>query len=107
MEGIPVRDARLRLARWIEEGASVLGLLPGLFDEHERIRAALEAAEAETGRLRREIDGAREEAAALRAENGHLRCERDEVAELIAEGVNKLMNEGLARLRSPLPPRAG
>jgi septal ring factor EnvC (AmiA/AmiB activator) len=103
MDGIPFRDARVRISHWIEEGASVLGVLPGLFDEHERVRANLEAAEAEIARLHRELDRARQETEGLKAENNGLRRERDEVAEMIAEAVNKLMNEALGRLRAPVP----
>ena len=55
MDDIALGEARLRITRWIEEGTSVLGVLPGMFEEHERLRAALEATEHESARLRQEL----------------------------------------------------
>jgi hypothetical protein len=98
MDPVAVGEARERLARWIEDSEGVLGALPALFDEHERLRAAAEAAERECAALRQEL-------AALRAEHGFLLSERSEIAELIADGLNKVMNDALRRLRSPLEAR--
>jgi glutathione S-transferase len=94
MDAFAVAEARQRLSRWIEDGQSVLGVMPWLFDEHERLRTANETAERECMRLQREL-------AALRAETDFLIGERSEVAELIAAGLNKVMNDALQRLRSP------
>jgi hypothetical protein len=93
-EVVAVGEAGPRIDRWIEDGQGVLGVLPGFFDEHEQLRAGLEAAERECVRLREEVD-------MLRAENGGLRGEREEIAETIAEGLNEVMNEALQRLRVP------
>ena len=101
MDAIPVQEARLRIARWIEDGEAVLGVLPGFFDEHQRLRDTLAAAERETGELRRELGEAREHIGALRAEIDGLRREREEVAEAVAESMNRLMNDALHRLREP------
>ena len=84
MEAISSREARLRIARWIEDGGTVLGVLPTFFDEHERMRETLEATEREASQLRRE---------------------REEVAEAVAESMNRLMNDALQRLREPSPHR--
>lgn len=100
MDAFAVEEVRQRLARWVEDGQSVLGVVPRVFEEHERLRAATEAAERECARLRQELD-------ALRAETEFLMGERGEIAEMIAAGLNKVMNEALQRLRAPLGPRAG
>jgi chromosome segregation ATPase len=105
MDAIPVQEARLRIARWIEDGEAVLGLLPGFFDEHERMRETLEAAERDASQLRRELGEAREHIDTLRAEVDGLRREREEVAEAVAESMNRLMNDALRRLREPSPHR--
>ena len=105
MEPIPVQEARLRIARWIEDGEAVLGVLPGFFDEHERMRERLEATEREAGQLRGELGEAREQITTLRAEVDRLRREREEVAEAVAESMNRLMNDALQRLREPSPYR--
>ena len=95
MDPYAIEDARRRLTRWIEDGQSVLGVVPWLFEENDRLRAAAEAADRECARLRQELE-------ALRAETNFLIDERGEIAELIAEGLNKVMNEALTRLRTPL-----
>ena len=95
MDAFAVVEARQRLARWIEDGQSVLGVVPWLFDEHERLRTAVETAERECARLGQQLQ-------ALRAETDFLIGERGEVAEMIAAGLNKVMNDALQRLRAPL-----
>lgn len=95
MDPVSVAEARERLARWIEESDGVLGVLPALFDENERLRLLVEAADQECAQLRQELS-------ALRTEHGFLLSERSEVAELIADGLNKVMNDALRRLRAPL-----
>jgi hypothetical protein len=96
MDVYAVAEARQRLSRWIEDGQSVLTVMPWLFDEHERLRTANEVSERECARLKLELD-------ALRAETDFLISERGEVAEMIAAGLNKVMNDALQRLRSPFP----
>ena len=95
MDPFAVEEARQRLARWVEDGQSVLGVVPWVFDEHERLRTVAETAERECARLRQELE-------ALRAETDFLIDERGEIAELIAAGLNKVMNDALQRLRAPL-----
>ena len=98
MDAFTVDEARQRLTRWIEDGQSVLGVVPWLFEENARLRAANEAVELECARLRQELD-------ALRAETEFLIGERGEIAELIADGLNKVMNDALQRLRTPIAGR--
>ena len=94
MDQFAVEETRQRVARWVEDGQSVLSTVPWLFDENERLRAAAEAAERESARLRHELDS-------LRAETNFLIDEQGEIAEMIAAGLNKVMNEALQRLRAP------
>ena len=95
MDPFAMDEARRRLTRWIEDGQSVLGAVPWLFEENDRLRTAVEVSDRECSRLRQELD-------ALRAETNFLIDERGEIAELIAEGLNKVMNDALQRLRAPL-----
>jgi hypothetical protein len=95
MDPFVIEDARRRLTRWIEDGQSVLGVVPWVFEENDRLRAAAEAADRECSSLRQELE-------ALRAETNFLIDERGEIAELIAEGLNKVMNDALQRLRAPI-----
>ncbi len=74
-------DTRQRVIRWAEEGQYLLRQLPGVFSEHERVRARTEAAEQESERLRQEIG---------------------EIAEAFRKLLNEVlhpMNEALQRLR--------
>jgi len=98
MDPFAMDEARRRLTRWIEDGQSVLSAVPWLFEENDRLRTAAEASDRECSRLRQELD-------ALRAETNWLIDERGEIAELIAEGLNKVMNDALQRLRTPLDAR--
>ena len=103
MEQFAGEETRQRVARWVEDGQSVLGAVPWLFDENERLRAAAEAAERESERLRHELDS-------LRAEANFLIEEQGEIAEMVAAGLNRVVNEALHRLRahsaSAVPPRS-
>lgn len=99
MDAFAVDEARQRLARWIEDGQSVLDVVPWLFDEHDRLRASTASAERESARLRQELD-------ALRAETDFLIGERGEIAEMIAASLNRVMNDALQRLRAPFASRA-
>jgi hypothetical protein len=81
----PVADGtRERVARWIEEGETLFGLLPRLLDENAHLRAGAAAATRECEELRVEV-------AALRSENQQFRGERDEVTQTFS----KLMTEML------------
>ncbi|HEX9186038.1 MAG TPA: response regulator [Vicinamibacteria bacterium] len=93
-------EARQRLARWAEEGRAVSDLVPLVFEEQTRLRAAAEAAEVECVRLRQELT-------ALRAELEALRRDRSEVADLIANSLSRLSGEALRRLRERPPAESG
>ncbi len=99
MDAFAVDEARQRLARWMEDGQSVLDVVPWIFDEHDRLRASTASAQRESARLRQELD-------ALRAETDFLIGERGEIAEMIAANLNKVMNDALQRLRAPFASRA-
>jgi len=74
MDPFAIEDARRRLDRWIEDGQSVLGVVPWLFEENDRLRSAAETSDRECARLRQEIE-------ALRAETNFLIDERGEIGE--------------------------
>lgn len=54
--------------RWIEEGQHLITLLPGLFEENDRLRSAVAAAEKERETVQRELEYAKAENHALRGE---------------------------------------
>jgi uncharacterized coiled-coil DUF342 family protein len=72
--------SRERITRWVQEGASVIALIPPLINSDDQVRVRTEA-------LERECEALRKEAAELRRENQQLRGERDE----IAQAFSKLM----------------
>ncbi len=79
MDDRDFHDARIRITRWIEEGAGVLGTVPGLLTEQERLRGRLEATERASNRLLQEVNELR--------------------------GLGRVLNEALPRLRAPLAPQ--
>jgi chromosome segregation ATPase len=81
MDETPTTD-RDRITRWIQDGQQILGLLPGLVEQHEKSRARAADVEQEIEKLRHDV-------AELRLENQQLRTERDEMA----DAFNKLMND--------------
>lgn len=86
-------DTRKRLAQWIEDGQALLGILPGLLNDHEQLKAKAQAAEREAEKLRQEIIG-------LRSENQALRTERTEIIETLGKFLNpQLLNEMMQKLR--------
>lgn len=98
-------DARMRINRWIEEGAGLLGIVPGLLSEQERLRERLEATERASNRLLKEVNDLRRELDALQSENDSLRQERAELADVLADGLGRVLNDTLPRLRAPLAPQ--
>ncbi len=80
---IPAVESRQRLARWAEEGMSLLRAFPGLLAENDRLRARAELAEQECERLRQEVTEAAET-----------------LRRLVHEGLLPL-SETLQRLRAP------
>lgn len=86
-------DTRKRLVQWIEDGQALLGILPGLLDEHDQLKAKAQAAEREAEKLRQEVVG-------LRSENQALQKERAEIVETLGKLLNpQLLNEMMQKLR--------
>jgi hypothetical protein len=100
MDDLQFRDARLRISRWIEDTANVFASLPVILHEHESLRDRLEATERASARLLQEVNDLRREIDALQSENERLRRERTETAELLTEGLNRVLQETVLRLRA-------
>jgi FtsZ-binding cell division protein ZapB len=105
MDDRDFHDARMRISRWIEEGAGLLGTVPGMLTEQERLRERLEATERASNRLLQEVNDLRRELDALQCENEGLRRERAELADVLADSLGRVLNETLPRLRAPLAPQ--
>jgi FtsZ-binding cell division protein ZapB len=104
MDDRDFHDARIRISRWIEEGAGLLGTVPGLLTEQGRLRERLEATERASNRLLQEVNDLRRELDALQSENESLRRERAELADFLADGLGRVLNEAVPRLRAPMAP---
>ena len=61
METIEAAETRQRLIKWIEQGQSLLGQLPRLLEETERLQAGAKEVEKECERLHQENAGLRKE----------------------------------------------
>jgi chromosome segregation ATPase len=75
-------NGRERIGRWVGETQQIVGMLPDVLAETERLRARLDASESEAERLRQELLG-------FRSENQQLRAER----EAATEGLGRLMEQ--------------
>ncbi len=75
MEMITEADIRQRVIKWIDEGQFLAGLLRGLLEENEKLKAGVKSVEKECEQLRQE--------------NGELRKEQEE----LVGGIGKLMAE--------------
>lgn len=104
MDDRDFQNARLRITRWIEEGAGLLGTVPGMLTEQNRLRERLEAIERASNRLLQEVNDLRRELDALQSENEGLRRERAELADVLGDSLGRVLNETLPRLRAPLAP---
>lgn len=69
MQETTAEATRQQFARWIEEGQHLRPLLLGLFEENDRLRSAVAAAEQERENAQREIEDAKAENHALRGES--------------------------------------
>ena len=95
MERMTVSDARQEVDKWLEQGQYLMGLLPGLLDENDRLRTDKETAVKDAERLKDEVSD-------LRKENQSLRDENAEVGETVGRLMNdilQLTNEVVQRLR--------
>jgi hypothetical protein len=84
-------EDRQRVDRWLEESQYLLGrLIPGYLDDRERLKTRLVSSEADSDRLRHEIEGLRREVASLVAELQHHRNEQEATAEAFAAVLGQL-----------------
>lgn len=107
MESAATAQTRERLARWLDDGREIVGLLSELVDSGQKTIAKLEHAERDTERLRRELmelrkelseakdraqnnpaekqlDEHRKQLDDLRKAHEQLKAEKDEVAQAFA-----------------------
>ena len=104
MDDLQFREARLRIGRWIEDTASVFAYLPVILHEHESLRDRLEATERASSRLLQEVNDLRREIETLQGENERLRRERAETAAVLTDGLNRILEDTVQRLRAPAAP---
>lgn len=97
MEGAAWTETRAKVQKWIEDGQYLVGLIPALVEENERLRSSLETSEKEFERLRQEV-------ALLRGESEQYRSEREDVADALNKFMNEmlqLVNEVAQKFRQP------
>lgn len=104
MDDLQFREARLRIGRWIEDTAGVFAYLPIILHEHESLRDRLEATERASSRLLQEVNDLRRELESLQSENERLRRERAETATALTEGLHRILEDTVRRLRGPAVP---
>jgi len=106
-------ETRQQVERWIEESQYLLGrVIPGVFDDNQRLRDRAAAAEADGDRmreeiaaLRRELHDTQSELSGLRAQHETLKGEHTAIAESLSRAVHHMhelmlpMNEMASRLR--------
>jgi uncharacterized coiled-coil DUF342 family protein len=89
-------ETRQRVINYIEETGALLGMIPRLVDENDRLRAEAEASARESQELRAEVEE-------LRSEVQRLQSDRDEIAQSVARVMTNMVgvvNEILPKLRS-------
>jgi hypothetical protein len=90
-DGQEMLEDRQRVDRWLEESQYLLGrLIPGYLDDRDRLRVRLVSAEAESDRLRQEIEALRRDLAGLQSELQYQRSEQSAAAEAFASVLNQL-----------------
>ena len=90
-DGQEMLEDRQRVDRWLEESQYLLGrLIPGYLDDRDRLRVRLVSAEAESDRLRQEIEALRRDLAGLQGELQYQRSEQTAAAEAFASVLNQL-----------------
>ena len=91
-------EDRQRVDRWIEESQYLIGrLIPGLLDDHDRLKGKLEAAEQECERLRHEAAELRKEMSDLQSETQYFRTEHVAMADALREVI-----EHVGQIHKPL-----
>jgi hypothetical protein len=90
-DGQEMLEDRQRVDRWLEESQYLLGrLIPGYLDDRDRLRVRLVSAEAESDRLRQEVEALRRDLAGLQSELQYQRGEQSAAAEAFASVLNQL-----------------
>lgn len=90
-DGQEMLEDRQRVDRWLEESQYLLGrLIPGYLDDRDRLRVRLVSAEAESDRLRQEVEALRRDLAGLQGELQYQRGEQTAAAEAFAAVLNQL-----------------
>jgi chromosome segregation ATPase len=100
MDDLQFREARQRICRWIDDSAGVFAAIPVILHEHDRVRERLDATERAAARLLQEVNDLRRELDALQSENERLRRDRVETAELLTDGLNRVLQDAIVRLRA-------
>ena len=110
-------EVRQQVERWIEESQYLLGrVIPGMFEENQRLRDKAASAEEDTDRMRQEIASLRREVNELHAElnvlrgqHDYLRGEQTAIAEALTRAVHHMsqmvqpINEMVAKLHVGQP----
>ncbi len=91
MDATSAAETRERITKWIEETRQIFGLLPELLSADHQAGERVSAAQREAERLHKDVEE-------LRRENQHLRLEKDEIAQVMAQIAAKL---GVTPRRSP------
>ncbi len=97
MENPVPGETREQVTKWIEEGQHLLGLLPGLLDEIEQLRAKAAAADRECERLRQEMSG-------LQSEKAEAEEALKKLKEVLQPVTEVLQKPGVGQKKSPFRP---
>jgi len=77
-------EERQRVDQWIKESQHLLGrIIPGLFEDRDRLRNKVEEAEQERARLCREIGELQKQVSDIQSETRHFRSEHAAMAEAL------------------------
>lgn len=83
MDGKKAIDPCTRFSKWIEEGEHLLHAVPELFEENERLKAAVETAERKCETLSRDVSK-------LLHENYSFWSEREQIGGVFAKFINDM-----------------
>jgi hypothetical protein len=99
-------EERQRVDQWIKESQHLLGrIIPGLFEDRDRLRNKVEEAEQERERLRREIGELQKQVSDIQSETRHFRSEYAAMAEALGavlehmDQIQKPVRDVYQRLR--------
>lgn len=100
MTGTAVGTEREHVVRWMEEGRNILEVIVKLLNDSDQFKAAADAAQKESERLRHECEQLRGEVNQLKADHERGKKERAE----IAQWFSSVMSEAASRLLIERPP---